>query len=622
MVAGNLYYQGITVKSISILLLMETKINNHTDNRLDYTNAQERINISYIQLQSVLRNAQHYLSSINPQHDESTKYIESFKSIIAKSIQDAEARINEVKERMVWDRLVVAFFGSTNAGKSTIIETLRIKYQKNKSGKDGDIVGDGSPDFTQTFDEYNIELNKTPITIIDMPGIEGNELNYIEKIRSALDKAHIIMYVYRDDTKPDTKTVEKIKSYLNDWVKVFSIFNVPGFSCSPGQPLHPQLDKAETLIKQGFADALGDTYSGNISVHAFAGLASVAEFDQSKKQFILRQKQLCERFANRKQLYSYSELPKLEHFLKERGKHYMNEIVEANKTRLFALEKQTSNAISLAIKTQENIMEQVPIELKKYRNDIDRYFNDCISEMRNSSHLVIKNNMSSFQKSCFSLIDNKTKKIKENLEQKQNYYMSKIDLEISEKIHDKISTLQNNIKRRSNKLKHTISEIEIPLPFNADNTRLSFEGVDSVINDILDIDKGLDILKNIAAGAALIAPLGAIGGPVGAAIGAAIGAILGVIKSVWDMIWGKKYRKQAKDIIREKITELKVCLIDNVDKALERPYSFLNNQKEDFDERIDKETKLIENVKQRMTSVCKEIRKYQNQIKQQEYGQI
>ena len=88
------------------------------------------------------------------------------------------------------------------------------------------------------------------------------------------------------------------------------------------------------------------------------------------------------------------------------------------------------------------------------------------------------------------------------------------------------------------------------------------------------------------------------------------------------MILGKKYRKQAKDIIREKITELKVCLIDNVDKALERPYSFLNNQKEDFDERIDKETKLIENVKQRMTSVCKEIRKYQNQIKQQEYGQI
>ena len=200
--------------------------------------------------------------------------------------------------------------------------------------------------------------------------------------------------------------------------------------------------------------------------------------------------------------------------------------------------------------------------------------------------------------------------------------MSKINLEISEKINTRISTLHNNIKRRSNKLKNTISEINNPLPFNADNTRLNFDGVDVIINDILDIDKGLDMLKNMAAGAALIAPFGAFGGPVGAAIGAAIGAILGAIKSVWDMFWGKKYRNQAKDTIREKITELKVCLINNVDTALERTYSLLNNQKEDIDKRIDKETKLIDNVKQRMMSVCKEIRQYQNQIKQQEYGQI
>ena len=602
---------------------------NNDESNLNYKIIQGRIDHSYQKLSSVLKTTQDHLSSIEPQHNESSKYIESFKSILTHSIKEAEDRINEVRTHMVWDRLVVAFFGSTNAGKSTIIETLRIKYQKDKSGKDGDIVGDGSPDFTQTFDEYNINLGNIPITVVDMPGIEGNESSYAQKIRSALDKAHIIMYVYRDDTKPDSKIVEKIKYYLNDWVKVFSIYNVSGFACSPNEPLHSRLNEAESLIKQEFVNTLGETYLGNISLHAFAGLASVADFDSSKNSFIIKQNKLCNRFDSRDQLYSYSAMPKLEEFLIERGSHYIDEIVEANKTRLSALAKRTIDAISRAISSQEEILEQVPIELKKFRNDISRYFDDCISEIRNSSHLAVKNNLSSFQSSCFKLIDEKSKNIKKELEKEQEKYLSRIDQDVSEALNEKISDLYDNIRRRSNKLKNKINAIETGLSFNADDTYLNFNGVDGILNDVIDLDKGLDVLENAAKGAALVASLGAfvaslgsIGGPAGAVIGAAVGAILGIIKSIWDITDGKKYRQEAKDSIKEKISELKTCIIKSLDDALIDPINQLVNQQNNLGVQIEQEVLLINGTKQKMISVCDNIRNFLNQIRQEQYGQI
>ena len=35
---------------------------------------------------------------------------------------------------MPWDKLMIAFFGETNAGKSTIIETFRILFKQRKEG--------------------------------------------------------------------------------------------------------------------------------------------------------------------------------------------------------------------------------------------------------------------------------------------------------------------------------------------------------------------------------------------------------------------------------------------------------------------------------------------------------
>lgn len=56
-------------------------------------------------------------------------------------------------------------------------------------------MGDGSPDFTKTYEEYHLSIAGHPFTLIDVPGIEGNESEFKDVIKTALHKAHCVFYV-------------------------------------------------------------------------------------------------------------------------------------------------------------------------------------------------------------------------------------------------------------------------------------------------------------------------------------------------------------------------------------------------------------------------------------------
>lgn len=142
------------------------------------------------------------------------EFIDELKSVFL----EIQTNINELRKEIVWDHLVVGFFGETNAGKSTTIETLRLKYGKgDRNWVHGAIVGDGQADFTKDASEYELDIDGKHVTLIDIPGIEGDESKYAAVIKKALRRAHYVFYVHAKSQQPDEKIAFRIKEYLADW---------------------------------------------------------------------------------------------------------------------------------------------------------------------------------------------------------------------------------------------------------------------------------------------------------------------------------------------------------------------------------------------------------------------
>lgn len=158
--------------------------------------------------------------------------------------QEYHKDINNIKTLCDSDYLNIGFFGETNAGKSLIIEILRILYDEDKRKKaiqeyqiqhpdfygippvDGKIIGNGRSDYTTNGEEFIININNDKVILRDIPGIEGAEKKYKECIKENLLKSHVIFYVYSDAKGPDRNTLQKIKSYIKDETKIYLIHNV------------------------------------------------------------------------------------------------------------------------------------------------------------------------------------------------------------------------------------------------------------------------------------------------------------------------------------------------------------------------------------------------------------
>ncbi|GAA7935604.1 hypothetical protein HpHA18_05610 [Helicobacter pylori] len=124
--------------------------------------------------------------------------LEEFKNLESEGLKELES----LKNNEEWENFTIAFYGETGAGKSTLIECLRLFFKepgkmdqqehfkrlyanmKNYRGneraeleklQDGAIIGDGRSDSTLKTESYTLKHNNQSFVLLDVPGIEGDE---------------------------------------------------------------------------------------------------------------------------------------------------------------------------------------------------------------------------------------------------------------------------------------------------------------------------------------------------------------------------------------------------------------------------------------------------------------
>ncbi len=279
-------------------------------------------------LQNIFRNTNNENERLKKSNQEA---LEVFQKLEFESLKELES----LKNNEEWEKFTIAFYGETGAGKSTLIECLRLffkepgkmdqqerfkrlystyqnNYQNDECNKqailnelhslqDGAIIGDGRSDCTLETKSYTLKHNNQSFVLLDVPGIEGDEKKVKQQISDATRKAHAIFYVTKTPAPPQKGeegkegTIEKIQNQLDSQTEVYTLFNKP--INSPRALKDGLIDENEKKslknLDEKMKAILGKHYEGYKAVSAQAAFYSLSsallpesDFYKNKQKFL------------------------------------------------------------------------------------------------------------------------------------------------------------------------------------------------------------------------------------------------------------------------------------------------------------------------------------------------
>ncbi|GAA8279796.1 hypothetical protein HpNP116_09500 [Helicobacter pylori] len=377
-------------------------------------------------LQNIFKNADDKDEKLKQFNQEALKV---FQQLEFKSLKELES----LKNNEEWENFTIAFYGETGAGKSTLIECLRMffkerskvdqqerfkrlysTYQNNyqnderkkqnilnelHSLQDGAIIGDGRSDFTLKIQSYSFQYNHQNFVLLDVPGIEGSEQKVIDQISKATQKAHAIFYVTKTPNPPQKGeegkrgTIEKIQKQLDSQTEVWAIYNKP--ITSP-RALKDGLIKDEKgsleTLDEKMKGVLGKHYKGHKVVSAqaaFYGLSQAlipeTDFDKKKQKFleIFKVEELL--------LYKSHFKPLAEFIAEELLKNSRAKIIQSNCNKALKVVEELQEAIEITIEKQIDPMIKARQEYKEEVDDnLDRSKEKFISNLTKSAFTEIE----------------------------------------------------------------------------------------------------------------------------------------------------------------------------------------------------------------------------------------
>lgn len=451
---------------------------------------------------------------------------------------------------------------------SNWIKNFDKNINKLKPYADGEIIGDGRSDYTRKSISYDIELNNYPVSIIDVPGIEGDEKKVSTEINKAVQKTHAVFYVTAKDAAPNEGTLERIKNYLGDQTEVWTIYNkhiTSPRALRNGISLSDDEKIALGDMEQQLKNALGEEhYGGLITV---AGLP--AFFSQSTCLFpisnqYLNQKKFLEKFT-REELNSLSSFDGFINVLKDN--------VVGNVE--YKIKRNNLNKIKIIVDNNIQNLKSVHNYYCVFENDLIKETNVAVHSTKSEFSLFmshIKSEKSriidSFKKDVRNKVYNYIEKNVGN-DECENFFKETVEQYF--KIFE--NSIETMIKSASDDLKSNLEKIQEKLMRDIKSLKNEYRNYSSLhnakdFNLKFDIDNGINTAGLLAtvAGTAMAMwwnPVGWV------AIGATVvGLVFSFLKSIWGFFDDDYKMTQQRRNVDENLIKICKKITEEVDKNI------------------------------------------------------
>ena len=584
----------------------------------------DAIKNAYRKLENILQESLSNVLNLRGVNSEFNTIKRRIVSAFSTKVKEAQTELDTALNGTVWDNLVIAFFGETNAGKSTIIETFRILFDENRKKEDGLIVGDGRHDFTKTYNEYHLSISGHPFTLIDVPGIEGEEADFKDVIKKALHKAHCVFYVQGHNKKPDRATAEKIKKYLGDWVKVYSIYNVRGSVGNYDEEEEREtlftanVLTTENLIKSEFKSILGNVYAGHVTLQGLLAMSAKAKFSYLREDLIRNQEKLLRYFGgSSNKVLEFSQFKTLINLVEQKSSDFNSEIIEANKQKLISLASKVHRDIEAEMNYQKESLDRLENKLQA----VGRM--DCMDAAPKNISNKIGNAIDRVYNNLGIKIDEIIDENPSNMKQRAEYLELEVKWEMRNRIENIILTelkeVQDSVNRKIKELDGVnVKQIIFHDPINFNST-IDFSEAQKKLDFNWDAvcSWGNSAIGGAGLGASIGSFIPGIGTFIGACIGFSIGSLFGGASA------DKNGKNKAKEIVSKEIDKAKLQAKKSIRFSIICPIiKDIEDQKRILHSSVSAELQNIDQLQNTIDEFGKYTTDFVNSIKQYKYGRI
>jgi len=465
-----------------------------------------------------------------------------------------------------------------------------IRMHSEVSRVDGLIIGTGEADFTKDNVFYSLSYKGKPFSLVDVPGIEGDEKKYQPMVERAIAKAHLVFYVNGTNKKPEKTTAEKIKRYLRRGAKVCPIVNARGSADA-----YEFEEDRETLLTDHNQSALSQTVDvlaetlgensllGGGCVQGLLGFSGLAYTTDTQETTIhpsrlhdlcVQQRNYRNFFGSPNAMYAFSNLEVLKELVNKKQLTFREDIIESNKSKVKDLLEENIEVIELALNEYHAFLERLNPEIEKCKALVS-------GALTSTTRLYLAAKKNYINKVFDAMVDQvdrivsedfgNNEIIKQRIEAAFSAEQDKASLETKAKCKQLIGDLHEKIKDAQNRLQQDISLVYL-------ESRVDFEGkVDFAIGGANELggDLGLGGVGGILFTVGSMAYTGFLAGlpatpatagiPVTAIIGGVVGALIGAITSFLTVFMSKDSRiRKVKGKVYEKLDEARAQHISSV----------------------------------------------------------